>query len=203
MAAARFGNRHSSPLFTARSLGLISGVIDNISDWTKRNLPLSLAAPCPGSRPHLAAYRHCLRIDTPSCRILTLGELTSSPQRHSQKHYLFGPSWPHSVPPGHMSADPSLPADASATARHRIEMVGKSRCNICSLREKRHCSIRLQIPSPQWRIFSMHKQHWAKRVTVPEYWRTVQVMRFAISEEFIQMTQRRMSRPCPSFVPGK
>src|SRR5271169_1777106 len=99
MAAARFGNRHSSPLFTAgivlRSLGLISGVIANISDWTKRNLPLSPAAPCPGSRPHLAAYRHCLRIDTPSCRMLTLGELTSSPQRHSQKYYLFGPSWPH------------------------------------------------------------------------------------------------------------
>jgi hypothetical protein len=44
---------------------------------------------------HLAAYRHCLRIDTPSCRMLTLGELRSSPQRHSQKHYLFGPSWPH------------------------------------------------------------------------------------------------------------
>ena len=65
--------------------GLISGVIDNISDWTKRNLPLSPAAPCPGSCPDLAAYRHCLRIDTPSCRMLWLGELTSSSQRHSQK----------------------------------------------------------------------------------------------------------------------
>ena len=43
----------------------------------------------------LTAYPHCLRIDTPSRRMLTLGELTSSPQRHSQKHYLFGPSWPH------------------------------------------------------------------------------------------------------------
>jgi len=33
----------------------------------------------------LAAYRHRLRIDTTSCRMVALGELTSSPQRRYKK----------------------------------------------------------------------------------------------------------------------
>jgi hypothetical protein len=43
----------------------------------------------------LAAYRHRLRIDTTSCRMVALGELTSSHNAIPRSNYLFGPSWPH------------------------------------------------------------------------------------------------------------
>ena len=43
----------------------------------------------------LAAYRHRLRIDTTSSRMLALGDLTSSHNAILRSNYLFGPSWSH------------------------------------------------------------------------------------------------------------
>jgi len=43
----------------------------------------------------LAAYRHRLRIDTTSCRMVALGELTSGHNAIPRSNYLFGPSWPY------------------------------------------------------------------------------------------------------------
>ena len=43
----------------------------------------------------LAAYRHRLHIDTTLCRMVALGELTSSHNAIPRSNYLFGPSWPH------------------------------------------------------------------------------------------------------------
>jgi len=43
----------------------------------------------------LTAYRHRLRIDTTSGRMVALDELTSSHNAIPRRAYLFGPSWPH------------------------------------------------------------------------------------------------------------
>ena len=43
----------------------------------------------------LAASRHRLHIDTTLCRMVALGELTSSHNAIPRSNYLFGPSWPH------------------------------------------------------------------------------------------------------------
>jgi hypothetical protein len=55
------------------------------SEWQKRRPVVT----------DLAAYRHRLHIDTTFCRMVALGELTSSHNAIPRSNYLFGPSWPH------------------------------------------------------------------------------------------------------------
>ncbi len=77
--------RDRAPLKTKRTVKIGVGLLPYISIasvWQKRRPVVT----------DLAAYRYRLRIDTTSCRMVALGELTSSHNAIPRSNYLFGPS---------------------------------------------------------------------------------------------------------------
>src|SRR6266404_5592983 len=71
-----------APLKRKRTVKIDVGLISIASVWQKRRPVVT----------DLAAYRYRLRIDTTSCRMVALGELTSSHNAIPRSNYLFGPS---------------------------------------------------------------------------------------------------------------